>query len=132
MLYYCYRCVTGEFVGASSEDIQNGFGQMIGSPSTMAFWTILITVVGFVICWFGIQKGVERVTKVMMIALLLIMIVLAAHSFFLEGAEKGIEFYLIPNFKKMAEIGIGNVIFGAMSQAFFTCLLYTSPSPRDA
>ena len=120
MLYYCYRCVTGEFVGASSEDIQNGFGQMIGSPSTMAFWTILITVVGFVICWFGIQKGVERVTKVMMIALLLIMIVLAAHSFFLEGAEKGIEFYLIPNFKKMAEIGIGNVIFGAMSQAFFT------------
>ena len=57
----------------------------------MAFWTILITVVGFVICWFGIQKGVERVTKVMMIALLLIMIVLAAHSFFLEGAEKGIE-----------------------------------------
>ena len=77
MLYYCYRCVTGEFVGASSEDIQNGFGQMIGSPSTMAFWTILITVVGFVICWFGIQKGVERVTKVMMIALLLIMIVLA-------------------------------------------------------
>lgn len=120
MLYYCYRCVTGEFVGASSEDIQNGFGQMIGSPSTMAFWTILITVVGFVICWFGIQKGVERVTKVMMIALLLIMIALAAHSFFLEGAEKGIEFYLIPNFKKMAEIGIGNVIFGAMSQAFFT------------
>ena len=107
-------------MGASSEDIQNGFGQMIGSPSTMAFWTILITVVGFVICWFGIQKGVERVTKVMMIALLLIMIVLAAHSFFLEGAEKGIEFYLIPNFKKMAEIGIGNVIFGAMSQAFFT------------
>lgn len=120
MLYYCYRSLTGEFVGASSEYVQNGFGEMLASPGTMAFWTILITVAGFAICWFGIQKGIERVTKLMMTALLLIMIILAVHSFFLEGADKGIHFYLVPDFKKMMEIGIGNVIFGAMSQAFFT------------
>ncbi len=120
MLYYCYRCVKGEFVGADSDYVVNGFNEMLGSPGTMAFWTIFLIVLGFGICWFGIQKGVERVTKVMMTALLLIMVVLAIHSFFLEGADKGIRFYLVPDFGKMMEIGIGNVIFGAMSQAFFT------------
>lgn len=120
MLYYCYRSVTGEFVGADAEYVQNGFGGMLGAPGVMAFWTILITVAGFAVCWFGIQNGIEKVTKIMMMALLAIMVVLAVHSFFLEGAGKGIEFYLIPDFKKMVEIGIGNVIFGAMSQAFFT------------
>ena len=120
MLYYCWRSMKGEFVGVSSENVQNGFGEMLGSPGTMAFWTILITVLGFAICWFGIRNGVERVTKVMMTALLLIMVVLAVHSFFLDGAEKGIRFYLVPDFKKMMDIGIGNVIFSAMSQAFFT------------
>lgn len=120
MLYYCYRSVSGEFAGADAEYVQNGFGGMLANPGVMAFWTILIIVFGFAICWYGIQNGVERVTKVMMTALLAIMVVLAIHSFFLKGAGKGIEFYLIPDFKKMFEIGIGNVIFSAMSQAFFT------------
>lgn len=120
MLYYCCRSVTGEFVGVDAEYVQNGFGGMLGDPGVMAFWTILITVAGFAVCWFGIKNGVERVTKVMMTALLAIMVVLAVHSFFLKGAGRGIEFYLIPDFKKMVEIGIGNVIFSAMSQAFFT------------
>ena len=79
-----------------------------------------IGIIGFGVCAFGIQKGIEKVSKFMMTALLLIMIVLAIHSVMMKGAGAGIRFYLIPDFKQMAEIGIGNVIFGAMSQAFFT------------
>ena len=120
MMYYCYRSIRGEFAGAAPEAVTNGFSNMLGNIPTMTFWTVLICVIGFAVCWFGIQKGVERVAKVMMTALLVIMIVLAVHSFFLEGAAKGIRFYLVPDFAKMAEMGIGNVIFGAMSQAFFT------------
>ena len=93
---------------------------MLGNMPLMAFWTILICIIGFGVCAFGIQKGIEKVSKFMMTALLLIMIVLAIHSVMMKGAGAGIRFYLIPDFKQMAEIGIGNVIFGAMSQAFFT------------
>ena len=93
---------------------------MLADAPNMAFWTILICVIGFAICWFGIQNGIEKVSKVMMSVLMVLMIILAVHSVFLKGAGAGIRFYLIPDFRKMAEIGIGNVIFGAMSQAFFT------------
>ncbi len=120
MMYYCYRSIKGEFVGASSDTVAEGFTDMLGNVPVMTFWTVLICVVGFAVCYFGIQKGIERVSKVMMSALLLIMVVLVIHSIFLEGAEDGIRFYLVPDFARMKEIGIGNVIFGAMSQAFFT------------
>lgn len=120
MLYYCFRSIRGDFVGATADEVSQKFGEMLSDMPTMAFWTILITVIGFVVCFFGIRKGIERVSKLMMSALLLIMIVLAVHSVFMEGAGEGIRFYLVPDFQKMAEIGIGNVIFGAMSQAFFT------------
>lgn len=120
MMYYCCRSIKGEFVGASSEQVSEGFATMLGNVPTMAFWTTLICIIGFTVCYFGIQKGIERVSKAMMSALLIIMVVLAIHSIFLEGAGEGVRFYLIPDFDKMVEIGIGNVIFGAMSQAFFT------------
>ncbi len=120
MLYYCYRSVRGEFVGASAEAVSEGFSNMLGNVPVMTFWTILITVLGFAVCYFGIQNGIEKVSKVMMSALLIIMVVLAVHSVFMDGAGEGVEFYLVPDFAKMKEIGIGNVIFGAMSQAFFT------------
>ena len=120
MMYYCYRSIKGEFSGASSEAVTEGFTDMLGNVSTMTFWTILICIIGFAVCIFGIQNGIEKVSKVMMSSLLLIMIVMAVHSVFLEGAGEGIRFYLVPDFKQMQEIGIGNVIFGAMSQAFFT------------
>ena len=100
--------------------VSAGFSDMLGNMPLMAFWTILISIIGFGVCAFGIQKGIEKVSKFMMTALLLIMIVLAIHSVMMKGAGAGIRFYLIPDFKQMAEIGIGNVIFGAMSQAFFT------------
>lgn len=120
MLYYCYRSVRGEFAGASAGKVAEKFTTMLGNLPVMVFWTILITILGFAVCYFGIRKGVERVSKVMMSALLIIMVVLAAHSVFMDGAAEGVKFYLVPDFAKMKEIGIGNVIFGAMSQAFFT------------
>lgn len=120
MMYYCYRSIKGEFAGASTETVTSGFTDMLGNAPVMAFWTTLMCVIGFTVCHFGIQKGIERVSKFMMSALLIIMLVLAVHSVFLKGAGEGIRFYLVPNFNRMLEIGIGNVIFGAMSQAFFT------------
>lgn len=120
MIYYCYRSIMGEFAGASAEKVSAGFSDMLGSAPVMAFWTVLICVVGFAVCQFGIQKGIERVSKIMMSLLMVIMLVLAVHSIFLKGAGEGIRFYLVPDFGRMLEMGIGNVIFGAMSQAFFT------------
>lgn len=89
----------------------------------MIFWTVLICIIGFAVCIFGLQAGVEKVSKIMMTALLGVMVVLAIHSVFLEGAGAGVHFYLVPDFEKMVETGIGNVVFGAMSQAFFTLSL---------
>ena len=120
MLYYCVRSFSGDFAGADMETVSAGFSDMLGNMPLMTFWTILICIIGFGVCAFGIQKGIEKVSKFMMTALLLIMIVLAIHSVMMKGAGAGIRFYLIPDFRQMAEIGIGNVIFGAMSQAFFT------------
>lgn len=120
MMFYCYRHIRGEFVGASRDYITSEFSEMLGNAPQMAFWTILVCIIGFIICYFGIQNGVERVSKVMMTSLLILMLILAVHSVFLKGAGAGIRFYLVPNFKDMAKKGIGNVVFAAMSQAFFT------------
>lgn len=123
MLYYCFKSLRGDFVGASPDAVSGAFTNMLGDLPTMAFWTILICILGFAVCMLGLKSGVERITKVMMSALLLIMVVLALHSVFLEGADAGIRFYLIPDFQKMVENGIGNVVFAALSQAFFTLSL---------
>ena len=120
MLYYCFRNIRGDFAGAGTKEVEAGFSQMLGNAPVMGLWTFILIAAGFGICWFGIQNGIEKVSKVMMSVLFLIMIVLAVRSVFLEGAGEGVRFYLIPDFQKMQEIGIGNVIFGAMSQAFFT------------
>ena len=120
MLYYCWLHITGTFVGASPQFITATFGTMLKDPSNLLFWMVLTCAMGFGVCYLGIQNGVERITKWMMSALLLLMIVLAGHSLFLEGAEKGIQFYLVPNFDTLAQLGWGNVIYAAMSQAFFT------------
>lgn len=123
MLYYCFRSFRGDFSGASMETVSQAFVGMLGDLPTMAFWTVLICVIGFAVCLLGLKAGVEKITKIMMTALLLIMVVLAFHSVFLKGAGAGIRFYLIPDFGKMVENGIGNVVFAAMSQAFFTLSL---------
>lgn len=122
MLYYCYRCITGEFTNTrlSVAEVEEKFQWMLSNPGILTIWMILAILLSFGICSLGVQKGVEKITKFMMICLLGLIIVLAVHSITLPGAKAGIEFYLIPNFVEMKEMGIGNVIFGAMSQAFFT------------
>ncbi len=120
MLYYCYLHITGTFAGASLPAIRNIFQEMLAQPGTMGFWTFISCLLGFLVCYMGLEKGIERITKVMMTALLLLMIVLAVHSVFLPGAEKGIAFYLVPDWDSLSQIGWGSVIYAAMSQAFFT------------
>lgn len=120
MMYYCYRSIKGEFVNVTPEQVGNAFSDMLGSAPTMAFWTVLVCIIGFTVCAMGLKGGIEKASKFMMTALFLIMVVLAVRSVFLDGAGAGVKFYLVPDFAKMKEVGVGNVIFGAMSQAFFT------------
>lgn len=120
MLNYCWKHLQGEFVGADSGKIIGSFTQMLADAPSMTFWTVLVCVLGFAVCWLGIQNGVEKISKYMMSALLILMVILAIHSVFLQGAGAGIRFYLIPDFRDMAQKGIGNVVFAAMSQSFFT------------
>ena len=96
---------------------------MLSQPSIMVLWMIIVVVAGFAICSFGVQKGVEKITKFMMIALLALIVVLAINSMTLEGGMEGLKFYLLPDFKRMADIGIGTTIVAAMNQAFFTLSL---------
>lgn len=125
MLYYCYRCAMGEFTNAAltAADIKDKFAAMTGSPGTMILWTVISILLAFGICSRGLKRGVEKITKVFMVCLLALIAVLAVRSVTLPGAAEGIKFYLIPNFKAMADNGVGNVVFGAMSQAFFTLSL---------
>lgn len=120
MVSYCFKSLKGDFRNVSVKQVGNIFSGTLSNVPGMVFWTVLICVVGFFICFFGIQNGVEKVSKFMMTLLILLMIVLAVHSVFLKGAGAGIKFYLVPDFHDMAEKGIGNVIFAALSQAFFT------------
>ena len=123
MLHYFYLTAAGRFVGATTEQVGAVFGEMLSRPGVMAGCMIAVVVIGFLINSFGLQGGLERVTKVMMIALLAIMVVLAVNSIRTPGSGEGLRFYLIPDFSRMAETGVANVIVGAMNQAFFTLSL---------
>lgn len=128
MFNYCYRHIHGEFVGADDKEVVRAFKGMLGNTTeafgvnipNMLNWTMIVCIVGFLVCFFGIKNGVEQVSKFMMTALIILMMILAVHSVFLKGSGEGIKFYLIPDFSEMANIGWGNVIYNAMSQAFFT------------
>lgn len=123
MLAYIYKTVTGEFEGLDAEGVGGVFNNMLGNAPEMMTWMLIITVIGFAICAIGLQKGVEKITKIMMLVLLAIMVVLCINSFLLDNSSAGLAFYLIPDFGKMVEYGIGNVVYAAMSQAFFTLSL---------
>lgn len=123
MLYYFKAMVFGDFEGMTNAEIEGQFGVMLSNPWAMMICLAIVVVAGFLINSFGVQKGLERVTKVMMIALLALMVVLVGHSFTLEGAGEGLKFYLIPDFGKMMDAGIFNVIAAAMLQALFTLSL---------
>ena len=124
MVTYFYKFVKGEFTrGMDVEATGAVFGNLLGDPVQMAFWMILTVILGFLVCSKGLQNGLEKISKVMMSALLVLIVILAVHSLALSGAGEGIRFYLIPNLETVREAGIGNVISAAMNQAFFTLSL---------
>ena len=123
MLYYFYQMLTGRFTGKDKDQVAEMFGSMLGSPQVLTVTMVIIVTAGILICSLGLQKGVERITKVMMSLLLLIIVVLAVHSMTLEGGMEGLKFYLLPDFERMKEVGISETITAAMNQAFFTLSL---------
>ena len=123
MLHYFYLTATGKFVGMNTEEVTGVFSEMLGQPLVMGFWMVVVVAMGILVCSLGLQNGLERITKVMMTALLLIMIVLALNSFTMDGAKEGLSFYLIPDWGRMKEVGVTSTIVGAMNQAFFTLSL---------
>ncbi len=123
MLQYFVDTAMGRFAVMDKAAIDAAFTGMLSDPVKMTVYMGIIVFFGFSIISLGVQKGLERVTKWMMLALILLMWVLAANSFFLEGGEAGLKFYLVPSLAKMREIGIFNVIVGAMNQSFFTLSL---------
>lgn len=123
MIYYFYQMAAGKFEGLDTAGVETAFYDMLGQPGVLAVCMVIVVVAGFAINSFGLQSGLERVTKVMMLALLAIMVLLAVNSIMTEGSAEGLKFYLIPNLDNMKEAGITNVIVNAMNQSFFTLSL---------
>lgn len=120
MLAYFFKMMMGNFDGLSPEQVGNAFSGFTAQTGQQLGWMVLVVLVGFGVCSLGLQKGVEKITKLMMCSLFLIMIILAVRAITLPGAVEGLKFYLVPNFDRMLENGISNTIFAAMGQAFFT------------
>lgn len=124
MANYFGKFLTGVFTaGMDTDSISGVFGSMLAAPGEMAVWTELVVLVGFLVCSFGLQKGLERISKIMMLALLALILVLAVHSLTLPGAAEGMKFYLLPSAESIRENGLGTIITDAMNQAFFTLSL---------
>lgn len=124
MASYFGKFLTGVFTaGMDTDSISGVFGSMLAAPGEMAVWTELVVLLGFLVCSFGLQKGLERISKIMMLALLALILVLAVHSLTLPGAAEGMKFYLLPSAESIRENGLGTIITDAMNQAFFTLSL---------
>ena len=123
MLDYCVKFISGSFHGVSSDSVDNIFNQMLSNPVEMTIFMGITVFFGFLVCSGGLKNGLERVNKGMMICLLGLILLLAVHSLTLSGASEGLAFYLLPDFQRASEIGIGNVITAAMNQSFFTLSL---------
>ncbi len=123
MLQYFVDTARGKFVGADATRVSEIFSEMVSAPGRMIIYMSIVVIVGFAVCAMGLQNGIERITKVMMLALIVLIIVLAVNSVTLDGATEGLKFYLLPDVGKMKEIGIVKVIVASMNQAFFTLSL---------
>ncbi|WP_019542318.1 sodium-dependent transporter [Selenomonas bovis] len=123
MLYYIYLMVSGKFEGLGAAGVGQVFGALLADPLTMAGYMALTVALCGGVCYLGVQAGVERITKLMMTCLLALMVVLAVNSVLLPGSEAGLSYYLMPDFGKIEEYGLREVIFAAMGQAFFTLSL---------
>lgn len=123
MLHYFYLTAAGKLEGLDTDAVAGAFFDMLASPGIMTFWMLLVVAIGILVCARGLQNGLEKITKIMMIALLVIMVVLAVNSFFMPGAKEGLRFYLVPDFARMREVGVIRTLVTAMNQAFFTLSL---------
>ena len=123
MLAYTYYSAKGQFTALNPEAIGGFFNAFLVNPNELIFWMAFAILIGAAICWAGLRNGVERITKLMMFGLLMIMIALAVRSVTLEGADKGLEFYLKPDFEKLFSNGVGTTLYAALGQAFFTLSL---------
>lgn len=123
MLYYFYRMLTGKFQGKTTAQVEELFQSMLSDPKILAGAMLIIVIAGIFVCSMGLQKGVERITKVLMTLLLAIIVILAVHSCTLKGGIEGLKFYLLPSFQRMKEAGGWEIVTAAMNQAFFTLSL---------
>lgn len=123
MINYFYRFLKGDFTGLDARAVKSEFSGMLANPGSMVFWMAVIVILGFFVCSMGLQSGVEKITKPMMLGLLVLIVILAIHSMTLEDGLEGLKFYLIPDWKKVEETGLVNVIMAALTQAFFTLSL---------
>lgn len=120
MLAYFVKMARGDFNGAAIQQVKETFTALQQDPAASIFWMILVVLIGCGICALGLQKGVEKITKVMMGLLLGVMLLLVAKALSLPNAMEGVSFYLIPDFDKLLQNGLFNAIYAAMGQAFFT------------
>ena len=123
MLSYFWRFLKGDFTGITMDEVNATFSGMLADPVGMGFWTVVVVIGGFLICSLGVQSGVEKISKPMMIGLLALIVVLAINSIMLDGGMEGLKFYLVPDWSKVEAVGLGNVIIAAMNQSFFTLSL---------
>lgn len=123
MLYYFYQMLLGRFAGKDTEQVAGMFQSMLDSPWVLAVVMVMVVLAGILFCSLGLQKGVERVTKIMMVLLLFIIVILAVRGMTLEGAAEGLKFYLLPDLDRMKDVGIFETVTAAMNQAFFTLSL---------
>nr|WP_288555487.1 sodium-dependent transporter [uncultured Mediterraneibacter sp.] len=123
MLLYLCKMLKGDFHGKNAEQIQGIFGDLMGKPVLMTVFMMIVVIFCFSVCSLGVQKGLEKITKYMMILLLALLVVLAIRSATLPGAENGLSFYLVPDFQKVKDAGVMQVVFAAVGQAFFTLSL---------
>ena len=120
MLYYMYQYASGSLSSLDADGVSGAFSKMLGNAPTMIFWMIISVALAFIVCSLGLANGIEKITKVMMSVLIVLIIVLAGHSVILPNAAEGIKFYLVPSLDTIHSRGLGTVIFDAMTHAFFT------------
>ena len=123
MLRYFVSTAAGNFAGLSPAQVKDAFAANLANPGIQVGYALVVVVIGFLVCSIGLQKGLERITKWMMLALLVIMLVLAVNSILTPGGSEGLKFYLLPSLNRLTDAGIGKVVVAAMNQAFFTLSL---------
>ena len=123
MIAFTVKSAQGVFVGATSDQVAQVFSNLLANPVEMFAYMAIVVVIGIACTNAGLQKGVERVTKVMMSALFVILIILVVRAVTLPGASEGLSFYLVPDFGAIFGNGVNGTIeavYAAMGQAFFT------------